>query len=64
MQIGSDTQTAFMVGDTVVAVTDNCAGTVVSVGTDIFIVRWSNGSFSVEYPTDTEQVRKAWPWET
>ena len=63
MQTGSDAPTAFMVGDTVIAVTNKSVGTVISVGDNTVTIGWEDGKFPVEYPDSTEQIRKAWPWE-
>ena len=50
-------------GDAVVSDTDKDRGIVVSVGQDNIIVQWSSNNFSVVYPCNTGQLRKAYPWE-
>ncbi len=53
----------YTLGETVVAVSDNVKGEVVYVSANTFSVNWLDGNGVVQYPTETESVRKLWPWE-
>ncbi len=53
----------YTLGETVVAISDNAKGKVIDVNNNTFVVRWSDGDGVIEYPTETELLRKLWPWE-
>ncbi len=54
----------YTMGETVVAVSDNVKGEVTYVDDFIVRVQWTDAKdVPVVYPTETESVRKLWPWE-
>ncbi len=53
----------YTLGETVIAISDNAKGEIVTLLSSTFFIRWLDSNNIVEYPLETESVRKLWPWE-